>query len=117
MSALPRNEYATTANGVEVLAGGSRSPDTAPLPPGNHDVHLAPPQFVEVRCECGRSNCTSNIVLSLDEYEAVRRHPTRFLIKEGHEVADVVRVVGYGTEYVVVAKFEADAFAAIGGLQ
>jgi hypothetical protein len=49
--------------------------------------------------------------MSLDEYEAVRLHPTRFLIKEGHEVADVVRVVDYGTGYVVVAKFEGDVFA------
>jgi hypothetical protein len=47
--------------------------------------------------------------MSLREYEAVRQHPTRFLIKEGHEVADVVRVMGYGTGYVVVAKF-ADGF-------
>jgi hypothetical protein len=33
------------------------------------------------------------------------------LIKEGHEVADVVRVVGYGTGYVVVAKYEQDVFS------
>jgi hypothetical protein len=66
-------------------------------------------------CECGRSNCSGNIVLSLQEYEAVRQHPTWFLIKEGHEVADVVRVVGYGAGHVVVAKFEAGRFLA-GGL-
>ena len=69
------------------------------------------PQPVEVMCECGHSTCTGNIVMSLREYEAVRCHPRRFLIKAGHEVADAVRVVGYGTGYVVVAKFEADAFS------
>lgn len=63
-------------------------------------------------CECGQSNCRANIEISLREYEAVRLHPTRFLIKEGHEVADVVRVVGSGTAYVVVAKFDADASSA-----
>jgi hypothetical protein len=39
----------------------------------------------------------------------VRRYRTRFLIKEGHDVSDVVRVVDYGTE--VVAKFATDAFS------
>jgi hypothetical protein len=116
VSALPRDEYASTPSGVEVLAGESRWADAAPSPSGDHDFHLAPPQLVEVMCECGQSNCTGNIVLSLKEYEAVRLHPMHFLVKEGHQVADVVRVVGYGTEYVVVAKFEADAFSAIGGL-
>jgi hypothetical protein len=107
MSALPRHEH-TTAE-AEALArmrladASSRSFD--------HDFHLPPADLVEVRCECGQSNCSGEITLSLQEYEAVRLHPTRFLIKEGHEVADVVRVVGYGTGYVVVAKYEQDVFS------
>jgi repressor of nif and glnA expression len=64
-----------------------------------------------VRCECGDLNCSGEIAMSLEEYEAVRLHPTRFLVKEGHEVTDVVRVVDYGTGYVVVANFERDAFS------
>ena len=46
--------------------------------------------------------------MTLGEYEAVRLHPARFLIKEGHDVSDVVRVVDYGAGYVVVARFERD---------
>ena len=111
MSAQPRDEYAAATVGAEVVSGGDRRADAAPAPSSDHDFHLAPPQLVEVMCECGRSNCTGNIVMSLREYHAVRQHPKRFLIKEGHEVADVVRVVGYGTGYVVVAKLEADAFS------
>jgi hypothetical protein len=114
VSALPRDQYAATSVGAE-LPGGDRWADAAPTSSADHDFHLASPQLVEVVCECGKSNCTGEIVLSLREYEAVRRHPTRFLIKEGHEVADVVRVVGYGTGYVVVAKF-ADGFS-VRGLQ
>jgi hypothetical protein len=111
VSALPKDEYATATVGADALAVGSRWADAAPTRSSDHDFHLAPPQFVEVGCECGHSNCTGDIVMSLDEYEAVRLHPTRFLIKEGHEVADVVRVVGYGTGYVVAAKFERDVFS------
>jgi hypothetical protein len=115
VSALPRDDYAATTIGAEV-SGGGRWADAAPAPSSHEEFGLAPPQLVEVMCECGHSNCTGSIVMSLREYEAVRQHPTRFLIKEGHEVAHVVRVVGYGTGYVVVAKFEADAFA-VRGLQ
>ena len=114
MSALPRDQHAGTSVGAELL-GGDRWADAAPTHSADHDFHLAPPRLVEVTCECGNSNCTGEIVLSLREYEAVRQHPTRLLIKEGHEVADVARLVGYGTGYVVVAKF-ADGFS-VGGLQ
>ncbi len=97
MPALPSDDYA------------------APTRSSEHDFQLMPLQLVEVICECGRSNCTGLVVISVREYEAVRQHPTRFLIEEGHEVADVVRVVGYGMGYVVVEKLEADAFS-VGGL-
>jgi hypothetical protein len=98
VSALP-NADATATVGDEALAVRGRWADAAPTRSSDH---------VEVRCECGHSNCTGDIVMSLDEYEAVRLHLTRFLIKEGHEVADVVRVVDYGTGYVVVANFDRD---------
>jgi hypothetical protein len=112
VSALPNDEYATATVGAEVPTRRGRWADTAPTRALDHDFHLPPPQMVEVRCECGHSNCTGEIAMSLAEYEAVRFHPTRFLIKEGHEVSDVVRVVDYGRGYVVVAKYQLDAFSA-----
>jgi hypothetical protein len=108
MSALPRDEC-RAATGAEALAG-TRSTESAPSPPPDHDFHLAPPQLVEVMCECGHWDCTGEITISPEKYEAVRLHPRRFLIKEGHEVADAVRVVGYGAGYIVVAKHQ-DAFS------
>jgi hypothetical protein len=107
VSALPSDEYAT-AVGAEVRAGPGRWAGAGAVRALDHDFHLPPPQMVEVRCECGRPSCSGEIVMTLGEYEAVRLHPTRFLIKEGHDVSDVVRVVDYGTGYVVVAKFERD---------
>ena len=104
-----KDEYAAATVGAEVLSGGDRRADAVPTRSSDHD--LAPPQLVEVMCECGHLTCTGDIVMSLREYEAVRRHPTRFLIKEGHEIADAVRVVDYGSGYVVVAKFEEDEFS------
>jgi hypothetical protein len=69
------------------------------------------PQLLELMCECGQSSCSAKIMMSLREYEAVRRHPRCFLIKEGHEVAPALRVVGYGTGYVVVARRGGEAFS------
>ena len=109
MSALPRDDQ-QPATGLEASAG-TRSADNWSPHSFDHDFHLPPRQLVEVRCECGHSDCHGEITIPLEEYEAVRLHPTRFLIKEGHEVADVVRVVGYGAGYIVVAKYERDALS------
>ena len=110
MSALSSDEFSTEVE-AEAPAGTRRSAVGAPSLSSDHDFHLAPPQLLEVMCECGHSNCTGEITISLKEYEAVRLHPTRYLIKEGHEVADLVRAVGYGTGYIVVAKHQQDAFS------
>jgi hypothetical protein len=118
MSAQPQDEYPTAVR-AEV---GRPQLEGASAPPSDHDFQLAPSQLlevpsqlVEVRCECGDSNCAGEITLSLEEYEEVRVHPRRFVIKEGHEVGEAVRVVGYGTGYVVVAKYQQGPFS-IGGL-
>ena len=47
------------------------------------------------------------------EYEAVRRFPTRFFVKEGHEVAGGERVVGESEGYVVVEKIGAEGLRAV----
>jgi hypothetical protein len=73
-----------------------------------------PPTFdtVEVVCECGHPGCTAEIVMSLREYEAVRRFPTRFVIKEGHEVSESHHVVDQAEDYVVVARDAETTFGA-----
>lgn len=110
MSALPNDQCDAATVGAAVLAGRTRSADAAPTRSVTHDFHRALPQLVEVRCECGHSGCTGELTMTLEEYEAVRLHPSYFFVKEGHAVSDLVRVVGYGTDHVVVAKFERDAF-------
>jgi hypothetical protein len=105
MSALPSDRYQTPV-GAWVLAGNDASARSS-----KQDLRLAAPQLVDVRCECGSPNCTGEIRLPLEEYEEARVHPRHFLIKEGHEVGETVRVVGYGTGYVVVAKYPQGEFS------
>lgn len=63
---------------------------------------VAETEFV---CECADSSCTSRLVASLAEYEAIRANPQRFLVLPGHERADVERVVENRDRYLVVEKF------------
>jgi hypothetical protein len=55
-------------------------------------------------CECSDQGCSQVVLLSLDEYRAVRADAARFLNKAGHESADpdVAGVVGRHDGYVVV---------------
>ena len=63
----------------------------------------------EFLCECGDANCTHRIEVSLEEYEAVREHPTRFLVRRGHIEAEVEQVVGRRRRYAIVEKVDAVA--------
>jgi hypothetical protein len=61
-------------------------------------------ETAEYICECGDSGCTKGIVLTDGEYDAVRRHPTRFAIAVGHEIERIERVVGLNAQFTVVEK-------------
>jgi hypothetical protein len=59
----------------------------------------------EFLCECSREECKEPISISIDEYETVRRAPTRFFVIPGHEDESVERVIERSDRYVVVEKF------------
>jgi hypothetical protein len=79
-----------------------RHPDAFGSAP--HDFHVNEPEFVEVPCECGDRPCGGRIAITASAYAVVRLFPTRFLIKEGHEVALADRAVDQGAGYVVIAR-------------
>ena len=67
---------------------------------------------LELVCECEFGPCLARISVSRDAYEAVRRFPTRFLLKAEHVGADD-RVVEQTAGYVVVEKIGRTAESAI----
>ena len=71
------------------------------------------PEPFEVLCECGSDDCVEPISISRDEYEAIRRIPTHFLVRHGHVVPDSERVVDREDGYVVVEKFGDAGMAAL----
>lgn len=60
--------------------------------------------LLEFICECSDAECTERIVLTADEYTAVRAHPTRFAIASGHEAPRFERVVAAKAAFSVVEK-------------
>ena len=57
-------------------------------------------------CECGDPDCTERIEVPLDEYEAVREHPTRFVVSPGHVKGPVEKVVKRRSAYSVIEKID-----------
>ena len=55
-------------------------------------------------CECSRRDCVAELDLARAEYEAVRQEPTHFVIKVGHHVPEIERVVEQNDRYAVVEK-------------
>ena len=65
------------------------------------DSMLETAEFV---CECADIGCVERIELTLQQYEAVRRHPKQFIVRPGHELAEEERVVERLDAYLVVEK-------------
>ncbi len=67
----------------------------------------------EILCECTNSACLETILLTLDDYEAVRSIPTHFIVAPGHDVPEIERVVTTNARYTVVAKFGEGGITAV----
>lgn len=75
---------------------------------------VEPPETIDVVCECTYDGCTGRLTMSVSEYEHIRRFPTRFLVKAGHEVSEFDRVVAESDVYVVVEKIGRGGSYAVG---
>ena len=58
----------------------------------------------EFLCECGTTECSERVHLTLAEYEALRANPLRFAIVPGHEIPEVERVVEEHERFTVIEK-------------
>jgi len=57
-------------------------------------------------CECADPGCFEAVMLSMEEYEHVREHPTRFVLVAGHEDAEAAheRIIEAEEGYAIVEK-------------
>src|SRR6266540_3049380 len=76
------------------------------------EAGFGPHGHLDFTCECLVDSCTTTISMTVDEYEAVRRHGTHFFLVPGHETLDVERIVERTERYMIIEKFgEAGAVA------
>jgi hypothetical protein len=66
-----------------------------------------PDQQFEFQCECGKtSGCEGRVLMTLAEYERVRRQRDRFAVVPGHETDEIESIVEQDERYVIVDKRE-----------
>jgi len=73
------------------------------------EEHVGDSPTAEFVCECSDAGCEERIRLLIADYADVRADPTRFVVKKGHEVAALERIVRETADYAVVEKLEGDA--------
>ena len=61
-------------------------------------------RYEEFLCECGDQMCVERVKLTVPEYESVRAESTQFVLRPGHMMPRVERVVRESDRYVVVVK-------------
>jgi len=54
-------------------------------------------------CECEDPLCTQAVRLTAEQYQAVRAHPTRFIVAHGHPSGDA-DVIAKHDEYAIIEK-------------
>ena len=64
---------------------------------------------IEVVCECSDTSCEERIEMRLEEYAEVRDSPIRFVVRRGHEVSPLERVVHEEETYSDVEKRSGEA--------
>ena len=68
--------------------------------------------YEEFLCECGDQLCVERVKLTVREYEAVRAESTQFVVRPGHSVPRIERVVKENERFTIVVKLGDAAQAA-----
>ena len=68
---------------------------------------------IEFVCECAHPDCSEVIGITHGEYESIRRFPTHFAVKSGHDISEVEQIVAGNARYIIVSKLGTAGQAAI----
>ena len=60
--------------------------------------------YEEFLCECGDQLCVERVKLTVEEYEGIRAGSTQFVVRPGHSIDRIEKVVAENDRYVVVVK-------------
>jgi hypothetical protein len=55
-------------------------------------------------CECSDLNCIERIKIPVETYETIHKRKDHFVLKAGHELPEIERIVSQVNDYVVAQK-------------
>ena len=67
-------------------------------------VHGSDDHVYEFYCECSNADCSLQVPATIAQYEAVRAHPTRFLVTPEHSLPEIETVVEKSDAWWVIEK-------------
>jgi hypothetical protein len=74
-----------------------------------HNIDNETASSVDLTCECGRTDCSETMMMTIAEYEAIRARSTHFGVVPQHEQPEIESVIERHPSYFVVEKRELDA--------
>jgi hypothetical protein len=60
--------------------------------------------LLSFRCECSDEHCTDRIPMKLSEYQKIHTERSTFIVRPGHQVDSIEKVLEETDEYTVVKK-------------
>ena len=66
-----------------------------------------------ILCECGRPRCAERFAVTTAVYDELRRFPTHFAVRTGHDAAENERVVAEHDGFRIIEKHGAHGLATI----
>jgi hypothetical protein len=67
-------------------------------------VHGTDEHVYEFYCECANADCSLQVPATIAEYEAVRAHPTRFLVAPEHWLPEIETIATKTDVWWVIEK-------------
>lgn len=72
---------------------------------GHSSILPAKEMPIHFFCECSDENCHERIILKPSKYKELHQNSSQFVLKPGHNVASIERIVKRTKKYIVVEKF------------
>ena len=69
-----------------------------------HDDKSIKSAPMEFACECSDLACHERIELSINAYEKIHQQANHFVIKKGHDIPDIEKIISKKSTYDIIKK-------------
>ncbi|CAN5149076.1 hypothetical protein BH09PAT3_BH09PAT3_2300 [soil metagenome] len=72
--------------------------------PEHHIVQSSDDAPLSFFCECSDEKCTQRLLVNHQDYNEIHKNRSRFVIKNGHQVVAIEKVIKTTEDYMIVEK-------------